>query len=57
MKKSSTQYSVQVQKRDPLVQETGWIERHPSERGQKSENMPLGRPSIHAILRLLNCGR
>jgi hypothetical protein len=57
MKKSSTQYSVQVQKRDPLVLETGWVERHPSERGQKSEDAPLGKPSIHAILRLLECGR
>jgi hypothetical protein len=49
--------SKQVQKRDPLVQETGWVERHPSERGQKSEDAPLGKPSIHAILRLLECGR
>ncbi len=57
MKKTKTQYSVQVQKRDPSVLETGWIDRHPSERGQKSENIPLDRPSIYAILRLINCGR
>jgi hypothetical protein len=57
MKKTKKQYSVHAQKRDPLVQETGWVERHPSERGQKSEDAPLGKPSIHAILRLLECGR
>jgi hypothetical protein len=57
MPKSKTQYSVQLGKREPLVQETGWIERHPSERGRRTDNAPLGKPSIHAIIRLLEYGR
>ena len=57
MKKTKAQYLIQPEKRDPLVLETGWIDKHPSERGRKVEDAPLGKPSIHAILHLLNCCR
>lgn len=43
-----------LNKRNPLVIEKGWIERHPSEAGKNPEDQPLTSPSIHAILRLLS---
>lgn len=55
--KNKTSYSIIMNRRDPLVIEKGWIERHPSEVGKNPEDQPLTRPSIHAILRLLEIGR
>jgi hypothetical protein len=55
MKKSSTQYSIQLEKRDPMVIETGPSKEDLAKR--RPFDVSPNSPSIWAILNILQSGR